>query len=152
MRTMRKVFWACLTTILGLAAIASGAAPADQERPGQFRPQPILSPDTHNVGATGMKVQPLDTLPKSLAPLGSAVRKPKRTERGRPTPRGTNELVLDAGWELIEAPRLQAPERASAAAGGRLSRPGLDTQAWYDATVPGTVLTTLVEQGVYPDP
>ena len=28
----------------------------------------------------------------------------------------------------------------------------LDTSEWYSATVPGTVLTTLVDQGVYPDP
>ena len=27
-----------------------------------------------------------------------------------------------------------------------------DTTGWYDATVPGTVLTTLVNCGVYPDP
>jgi len=27
-----------------------------------------------------------------------------------------------------------------------------DTSGWYKATVPGTVLTTLVDQGVYPDP
>ncbi len=30
--------------------------------------------------------------------------------------------------------------------------PGFNTSEWYNATVPGTVLTTLVDQGVYPDP
>lgn len=28
----------------------------------------------------------------------------------------------------------------------------LDTSDWYSATVSGTVLTTLVDQGIYPDP
>ena len=30
--------------------------------------------------------------------------------------------------------------------------PGFDAHQWYDATVPGTVLTTLVDQGIYPEP
>lgn len=34
--------------------------------------------------------------------------------------------------------------------GWQLAREG--SPEWYDATVPGTVLTTLVQQGVYPDP
>ena len=33
-----------------------------------------------------------------------------------------------------------------------LSAAGFDASAWLDATVPGTVLTTLVDQGVYPEP
>jgi hypothetical protein len=33
-----------------------------------------------------------------------------------------------------------------------VSAPGYDAKAWYAATVPGTVLTTLVDRGVYPDP
>jgi hypothetical protein len=33
-----------------------------------------------------------------------------------------------------------------------LSTPGFDDRDWFDATVPGTVLTTLVDQGVYPEP
>ena len=31
-------------------------------------------------------------------------------------------------------------------------QPGFDTSEWFDATVPGTVLTTLVDNGVFPDP
>jgi hypothetical protein len=56
-----------------------------------------------------------------------------------------SELVFDAGWKLAAASRVK--EHGSA-----LSRPGVDTHEWYDATVPGTVLATLVDQGVYPDP
>ncbi|MFH7191580.1 glycosyl hydrolase 2 galactose-binding domain-containing protein, partial [Klebsiella pneumoniae] len=33
-----------------------------------------------------------------------------------------------------------------------MSRAGYDVSRWHVATVPGTVLTTLVDRGVYPDP
>jgi len=57
----------------------------------------------------------------------------------------TGDLWLNRGWELIDAQEVKlSPEK--------LSTPGVKTDKWYDATVPGTVLTTLVEQGVYPDP
>ncbi|WP_174298848.1 glycoside hydrolase family 2 protein, partial [Sphingomonas bacterium] len=38
------------------------------------------------------------------------------------------------------------------APGAVVSRAGFDASGWYAATVPGTVLTTLVDRGVYPDP
>ncbi|MEG8042242.1 glycoside hydrolase family 2 TIM barrel-domain containing protein [Sphingomonas sp. LR59] len=50
-----------------------------------------------------------------------------------------------AGWKLAEAPKVAAP-------GTTLSRAGFDASRWYVATVPGTVLTTLVDRGVYADP
>jgi len=49
------------------------------------------------------------------------------------------------GWQLAAAPDV----REGAAA---LSRPGRASGTWHAATVPGTVLTTLVDRGVYPDP
>lgn len=48
-------------------------------------------------------------------------------------------------WSLVEAPKV-------AEGGAGVSSPGFDTKGWYAATVPGTVLTTLVDRGVYPDP
>jgi len=36
--------------------------------------------------------------------------------------------------------------------GQQISASGFSTSNWYDAIVPGTVLTTLVARGVYPDP
>jgi hypothetical protein len=36
--------------------------------------------------------------------------------------------------------------------GEHISTPGFDDSHWYAAVVPGTVLTTLVARGVYPDP
>ncbi|MBX9885981.1 MAG: glycoside hydrolase family 2, partial [Novosphingobium sp.] len=50
------------------------------------------------------------------------------------------------GWKLIPAPDLQQ------AGGATLSRPGVDTARWLAARVPGTVLATMVDRGVYPDP
>jgi beta-galactosidase/beta-glucuronidase len=49
------------------------------------------------------------------------------------------------GWRLAAAPDVSAD-------GAALSRPGFDAARWHVATVPGTVLTTLVDRGVYPDP
>ena len=46
---------------------------------------------------------------------------------------------------MAEAPRV-------AATGAQLSTTRFDTTSWYSAIVPGTVLTTLIARGVYPDP
>lgn len=50
------------------------------------------------------------------------------------------------GWKLIPAPDLGPAD------GAALSRPGIDTARWLTARVPGTVLATMVDRGVYPDP
>ncbi len=50
------------------------------------------------------------------------------------------------GWKLIPAPDLPGAD------GAALSRPGVDTAKWLAARVPGTVLATMVDRGVYPDP
>ncbi|RYD29212.1 MAG: glycoside hydrolase family 2 [Lysobacteraceae bacterium] len=49
------------------------------------------------------------------------------------------------GWQLAAAPDVRDD-------GATLSRPGVPSGTWRAATVPGTVLTTLVDRGVYPDP
>ncbi|MEH3101283.1 glycosyl hydrolase 2 galactose-binding domain-containing protein [Sphingomonas adhaesiva] len=49
------------------------------------------------------------------------------------------------GWQLAAAPEVTA-------GGAALSRPGRAAGTWRAATVPGTVLQTLVDRGVYPDP
>lgn len=49
------------------------------------------------------------------------------------------------GWRLAAAPDVKADP-------WKLSAPGFDATGWYRATVPGTVLTTLVDRGVYLDP
>lgn len=61
------------------------------------------------------------------------------------------------GRDLPEPVRLQSDWELQAASkvadeGTMLSRAGYRTAGWYHATVPGTVLTTLVNNGVYPEP
>jgi hypothetical protein len=55
-------------------------------------------------------------------------------------------VPLESGWELI------CENWLDNAGGAMLSKSGIDTGRWYDATVPGTVLGTLVDQGVFQDP
>ena len=52
---------------------------------------------------------------------------------------------LVSGWQLQDASRI--PQGGEA-----LSRAAFTPEGWYRATVPGTVLTTLVDNGVYPEP
>jgi hypothetical protein len=54
-------------------------------------------------------------------------------------------ITLNAGWALQDAAKVQA-------AGDTLSRLSYRPAGWYKATVPGTVLTSLVDDGVYPEP
>ena len=87
------------------------------------------------------------TLPKSKAPLPMPVaRNEKATEGGDVLQiSGLNEWKLARGWSLQEAPKV----KASAA---QLSDAAFDTRDWLRATVPGTVLQSMIEDGVYPDP
>ena len=91
------------------------------------------------------QVAPQDawTLPRSRAPLGVPRAKPE-PDATAIVAAGPGEWAI-GGWRLAEAPKISA-------AGESVSRAGFDTHAWYAATVPGTVLTTLVDRGVYPDP
>ncbi|WP_042394620.1 discoidin domain-containing protein [Streptacidiphilus carbonis] len=54
-------------------------------------------------------------------------------------------VPLESGWTLTMDDR-------AAGTGAELSRPAVDVSGWLPATVPGTVLTSLVEQGHLPDP
>lgn len=48
-------------------------------------------------------------------------------------------------WSMLEAQKVEA-------SGAALSRPSVNALDWHKATVPGTVLQTLVDRGIYPDP
>ncbi|WP_084455513.1 glycosyl hydrolase 2 galactose-binding domain-containing protein [Novosphingobium rosa] len=87
--------------------------------------------------------QPVWELPKSKAPFPVPVAKPLHDAPALEA-KGEGRYAVN-GWRLIEAPRLQAD-------GATISRTGFDAKTWHAATVPGTVLTTLVDRGVYPDP
>ena len=83
------------------------------------------------------------TLPTSKTPPQPGVAKP---------PYAGPSLIADGmrGWKL--AKWQLAPVSDIKSDGPALSRPGASAGAWRAATVPGTVLTTLVDRGVYPDP
>jgi hypothetical protein len=83
----------------------------------------------------GLKApQDPSTLPVSSVPPQKPVKNPN-----------VPDLSSLKGWRLIEASKLKT------AYGGDISVPGFPTPDWYRATVPGTVLQTLIDQGVYPD-
>jgi hypothetical protein len=54
-------------------------------------------------------------------------------------------VVLASGWQLQDVAKV--PQ-----AGAQVAAAGFKTTGWYTATVPGTVLTTLVNNHVYPEP
>ena len=89
--------------------------------------------------------QPVETLPKSKAPIQPAIRKDKKIIPAVLIQSSNNTYNFAGGWELCEAYKVTA-------SGESIFKPNLNTSDWYNAIVPGTVLTTLVEQGVYPDP
>jgi hypothetical protein len=54
-------------------------------------------------------------------------------------------LVIAAGWQMQDVAKV-------AESGAEVSAPAFKAAGWYTATVPGTVLTTLVDNHVYPEP
>lgn len=54
-------------------------------------------------------------------------------------------VTLSSGWQLQDVAKV--PD-----AGAKISSMPYEPKAWYAATVPGTVLTSLVNDKVYPDP
>jgi len=60
-------------------------------------------------------------------------------------PAGRTPLILSTGWQLQDVAKV--PEASS-----EVSAAAYKTSGWYSATVPGTVLTTLVNNHVYPEP
>ncbi len=89
--------------------------------------------------------QSSEVIPHSKYSFQTAKLKKKVIEPGELSPLSDWEYQLSKGWEMIEGYKARAAEKSVVAQ-------DLDTSEWYSATVPGTVLTTLVDQGVYPDP
>jgi hypothetical protein len=54
-------------------------------------------------------------------------------------------VEIGSGWHLQDSARVPA-------SGATVSAKDYQPQSWYAATVPGTVLTSLVNDGVYPEP
>jgi Exo-beta-D-glucosaminidase Ig-fold domain/Concanavalin A-like lectin/glucanases superfamily/Glycosyl hydrolases family 2/Glycosyl hydrolases family 2, TIM barrel domain len=85
------------------------------------------------------------TLPRSRAPFSQpvALKRPPVGESLVAT--GTGEWTFSDGWTLREAPKVDAD-------GAHLATPSYSARDWMRATVPGTVLTTMIDDGIYPDP
>jgi len=96
-------------------------------------------------GQTGYRApQDPSTLPRSRAALAAPVATPLPKENSALEESGDNQWTLGA-WKLIAAPDIHVDA-------GELSKPAVDTRKWMLATVPGTVLTTMVDRGIYSDP
>lgn len=98
-------------------------------------------------GNRGLKEpQPVNTLPRSRAQYVPSVQLPKHPSHTVIKPLGNGESEITGGWELAPAPSIKENN------GELISSLGYNTKTWYNAVVPGTVLTSLVYSGVYPDP
>ena len=84
-------------------------------------------------------------MPESRAPLGKPLAKPlPPLAASALTKSGEHDWVVSSNWMLAAAPKV-------AMNGATLSSKPVDTREWMRATVPGTVLTTMIDRGVYPD-
>ena len=84
------------------------------------------------------------TLPQSKAPIPTSGTAKPESKDPPLVSTATGQWAVN-GWRLIEAAKIGP-------GGADLSQGNYDAGKWYAATVPGTVLTTLVDRGVYPDP
>ena len=84
------------------------------------------------------------TLPRSAAPPQQPVAQPE-PHLDNSLSDDNRTLTIRANWRMSQASN-------DLGDGARISSPGFDDSHWYAAVVPGTVLTTLVARGVYPDP
>src|SRR5882757_1820234 len=85
------------------------------------------------------------TLPRSAAPFSAPKAGPEPPAKTTLRKDDDGAWTLAGGWKLIPAPRVTATAE-------EISKPGFRPEGWWAATVPGTVLTTMVDRGVYPDP
>jgi hypothetical protein len=85
------------------------------------------------------------TMPKTLAPFSHPVAIQRSPVGPSLTQTSVGQWIFSDGWTLREAPKVSAD-------GAALSSASYDGSGWMRATVPGTVLTTMIDDGIYPDP
>ncbi|HEY3705346.1 MAG TPA: LamG-like jellyroll fold domain-containing protein [Terracidiphilus sp.] len=103
------------------------------------------------------QLEPQDplTLPRSNAAPQKPIARPLTAEEQQTRLEGGNPWTIRGGWKLAEADDIKA-------SGAEISKQGFESSKprggqrkidhWLPATVPGTVLTTLIDRGIYPDP
>src|ERR1700756_3675890 len=84
-------------------------------------------------------------MPRSKAAFSGPEKKAVSESKLGIEAKSPNEWMISGRWKLRPAPEISA-------SGEVISQNGFATTGWWDATVPGTVLTTMINQGVYPDP
>ena len=85
------------------------------------------------------------TMPHSRVPFSSPVAIQRPPVGPSLAQASAGEWTLSEGWTLREAPKV-------ASDGAHISTAAYDATGWMRATVPGTVLTTMIDDGIYPDP
>ncbi len=85
------------------------------------------------------------TLPRGKGGIQKPVAKALSPADLRTELAGSNPWKLEGGWKLAAAPDVKAT-------GDAISKAGFAANKWLAATVPGTVLTTMIDRGIYPDP
>lgn len=104
-------------------------------------------------GQLGMRApQDPSLLPHSRAALQMPTATPPLAGRDEATQDGSH-LLLRHGWQLADAAEVKATgEEISTGRFARATATQGQMNGWMAATVPGTVLTTLIDRGVYPNP
>jgi hypothetical protein len=91
------------------------------------------------------------TLPHAHTPASAPVALPAHVSPAL-SPLTDQSWKLGA-WRMTAASGLDGVGAdGDGADGASISRAGFADTSWYAATVPGTVLTTLIDRGIYPDP
>lgn len=89
--------------------------------------------------------QASNELPVGIAKAQTPIKKAKQKAKSELVKTQEGQWIISSGWELGTNTQLIESRES-------IFSHNFDTGEWLNATVPGTVLTTLVEQGIYPDP
>ena len=103
------------------------------------------------------QLEPQDpsTLPRGKGGFQKPVAKPLSPQELHDQLVGSNPWTLTGGWKLAAAPDVHATGEEISTVGFSNQSAVVQTQSgqtWMAATVPGTVLTTMIDRGIYPDP
>lgn len=125
-----------------ISAIA--AAPPDFKLPTYEEATKHWAVQTHGMAG---QIEPQDpsTLPRGKGAIQKPVAKTLQDIDLHTQLVGENPWKISGGWKLAAAPDVKAT-------GEELSTAGFASKDWLAATVPGTVLTTMIDRGIYPDP
>jgi beta-galactosidase/beta-glucuronidase len=88
-------------------------------------------------------------MPTSAAPYSTPIAAPLPPAHTTLQEDAPDQWTLSGGWKLAEAPKVSADGAAISQTDFHADR---DKATWMAATVPGTVLTTMIDRGIYPDP